>query len=101
MTGLEFRYVGQDRLPTRLSEFDVERYFALTDNDIAAINERFRHDRLAAHAIQALQNSLRTSGLGPTSDSSDQRAGHALGHADRPAIFAVTVSPIYVSRIWM
>ncbi|CAE6909333.1 hypothetical protein R69927_05899 [Paraburkholderia domus] len=38
MLGLKFRYVGQDRLPTRLSEFDVEHYFALTDHDIAAIN---------------------------------------------------------------
>ena len=27
---MEFRYVGQDRLPARLSDFDVERYFALT-----------------------------------------------------------------------
>ena len=42
MPGLEFRFVGQDRLPTRLSEFDVERYFALTESDIAALNERFR-----------------------------------------------------------
>ena len=48
MPGLEFRYVGQDRLPARLSDFDVERYFALTDSDIAAINERFRRDRLPA-----------------------------------------------------
>ena len=60
MSGLEFRYVGQDRLPTRLSEFDVERYFALTDNDIAAINERFRRDRRAGAAIQLVF--LRASG---------------------------------------
>ena len=33
MPSLGFRYVGQDRLPARLSEFDVERYFALTDSD--------------------------------------------------------------------
>ena len=52
MAGLEFRYVGQDRLPARLSEFDVERYFALTDSDIGAINERFRRDRRAGVAIQ-------------------------------------------------
>jgi len=60
MPGLEFRYVGQDRLPTRLSEFDVERYFALTDIDVAAINERFRRDRRAGAAIQLLF--LRASG---------------------------------------
>lgn len=52
MPGLEFRFVGQDRLPTRLSEFDVERYFALTESDIAALNERFRRDRRAGAAIQ-------------------------------------------------
>ena len=52
MPGLEFRYVGQDRLPTRLSEFDVECYFALTDSDVAAINERFRRDRRAGAAVQ-------------------------------------------------
>ncbi|MBS2132233.1 Tn3 family transposase (plasmid) [Burkholderia thailandensis] len=60
MPGLEFRYVGQDRLPARLSEFDVERYFALTDSDIAAINERFRRDRRAGAAIQLVF--LRASG---------------------------------------
>ena len=60
MPGLEFRYVGQDRLPTRLSEFDVERYFALTDSDVAAINERFRRDRRAGAAIQLVF--LRASG---------------------------------------
>lgn len=60
MPGLAFRYVGQDRLPTRLSEFDIERYFALTDIDIAALNERFRRDRRAGAAIQLVF--LRASG---------------------------------------
>ncbi|KMY85567.1 Transposase [Candidatus Paraburkholderia calva] len=60
MPGLEFRYVGQDRLPTRLSEFNVERYFALTDDDIAVIGERFRRDRRAGAAIQLVF--LRASG---------------------------------------
>lgn len=60
MAGLEFRYVGQDRLPARLSEFDVERYFALTDSDIAAINVRFRRDRRAGVAVQLVF--LRASG---------------------------------------
>jgi hypothetical protein len=54
MPGLEFRYVGQDRLPTRLSEFDVEPYFALTDSDVAAVNERCRRDRRAGVAIQLI-----------------------------------------------
>ncbi|MEX3939877.1 DUF4158 domain-containing protein [Paraburkholderia sp. BR10937] len=60
MPGLAFRYVGQHRLPSRLSEFDVERYFALTDSDIAALNERFRSDRRAGAAIQLVF--LRASG---------------------------------------
>lgn len=60
MPGLEFRYVGQDRLPSRLSEFDVERYFAMTDSDVAAVNERFRRDRRAGVAIQLVF--LRASG---------------------------------------
>nr|WP_235527660.1 DUF4158 domain-containing protein [Burkholderia sp. Leaf177] len=38
----------------------MERYFALTDSDIAAINERFRRDRLAGVAIQLVF--LRSSG---------------------------------------
>lgn len=60
MPGLEFRYVGQDLLPARLSEFDVERYFALSDSDVAAINERFRRDRRAGAAVQLVF--LRASG---------------------------------------
>ena len=36
MPGMAVCYVGQDRLPTWLSDFNVERYFALTDGDIAA-----------------------------------------------------------------
>lgn len=60
MPGLEFRYVGHDRLHARLSEFDVGRYFALTNSDIAAINERFRRDRRAGVAIQLVF--LRASG---------------------------------------
>ncbi|MGF6931131.1 hypothetical protein OKW41_000270 [Paraburkholderia sp. UCT70] len=60
MPGLQFRYVGKDRLPARLSEFDVERYFALTDSDIAAVNERFRRDHRAGVAIQLVF--LRASG---------------------------------------
>jgi hypothetical protein len=60
MPGLEFRYVGQGRLPTRLSEFDAERDFALTDSDVTSINERFRRDRRAGAAIQLVF--LRASG---------------------------------------
>jgi hypothetical protein len=60
MPGLEFGSVGQDRPPTWLPEFDVEPYLALTDSDVAAINERFRRDRRACAAVQPVF--LRASG---------------------------------------
>ncbi|MCK4140392.1 Tn3 family transposase [Ralstonia pseudosolanacearum] len=60
MPGLEFRYVGKDSLPTRLSEFDVEHYFAVTASDIAAINQKFRRAGRPGAAIQLVF--LRASG---------------------------------------
>ncbi len=60
MPGMEFRYVGIDRLPARMSEFDVERYFALTDSDMVEVNEQFRRDWRAGAAIQLVF--LRASG---------------------------------------
>jgi len=86
MPSMEFRYVGQDRLPARLSDFDVECYFALTDGDIAAVNERFRRDRRACVAIQLVF--LRASGhtldhVGALPRSLLRYVGDRLGiHAD-------------------
>lgn len=60
MGGYETRYVGLGRLPTKLSEFDLERYFSLSNADIAAINERFRADRRAGASVQLVF--LRASG---------------------------------------
>nr|WP_257993276.1 Tn3 family transposase [Cupriavidus pauculus] len=57
---MEFGYVGIDRLPARMSEFEVERYFALADRDMVEVNERFRRDRRAGAAIQLVF--LRASG---------------------------------------
>ena len=54
------RFVGTENLPTRLSEFDVQRSFSLSTDDIAAVAERFRHDHRVAAAIQMLF--LRASG---------------------------------------
>ncbi len=48
------RFIGVENLPTRLSEFDVQHAFSLSQDDIAAICERFRHDRRVAAAIQLL-----------------------------------------------
>jgi TnpA family transposase len=60
MSDLQFRYVGKDCLPARLSEFDIDHYFALTGSDIAAINNKFRRDGRAGAAIQLVF--LRASG---------------------------------------
>ena len=54
------RFIGAENLPTRLSEFDVQQSFCLSADDIAAVAERFRHDRRVAAAIQMLF--LRASG---------------------------------------
>ena len=54
------RFIGAENLPTKLSEFDVQQSFCLSADDIAAIAERFRHDRRVAAGIQMLF--LRASG---------------------------------------
>ena len=54
------RFIGAENLPTRLSEFDVQQSFCLSADDIAAVADRFRHDRRVAAAIQMLF--LRASG---------------------------------------
>ena len=54
------RFIGAENLPTRLSEFDVQQAFSLSKDDIAAVAERFRHDRRVAAAIRMLF--LRASG---------------------------------------
>lgn len=48
------RFIGAENLPTRLSEFEVRQSFCLSADDIAAVAERFRHDRRVAAAIQML-----------------------------------------------
>jgi len=54
------RFIGAENLPTRLSEFDVQRSFCLSAYETAAVAERFRHDRRVEAAIQMLF--LRASG---------------------------------------
>ena len=54
------RFIGAENLPPRLSEFDVQQSFCLSTDDIAAVAERFRHERRVAAAIQMLF--LRASG---------------------------------------
>lgn len=53
MTNYALRYVGTDSLPSRLSDFDLQQYFRLSNN-IQALAQRFRADRRAGAAIQLL-----------------------------------------------
>ena len=48
------RFIGVENLPSRLSEYDVREAFALSQDDVAAVCDRFRHDRRVAAAIQML-----------------------------------------------
>lgn len=60
MTHYALRYVGADALPSKLSDFDLQQYFRLSNTDVAALTERFRADHRGAAAILLLF--LRASG---------------------------------------
>ncbi|MDM0022093.1 DUF4158 domain-containing protein [Variovorax saccharolyticus] len=52
MSSYYLRFVGADRLPRTLSEFDVARFFSLLPDDAKEIRERFRADRRLGVAMQ-------------------------------------------------
>lgn len=52
MESIALRYVGIERLPTRISRFDVEGFFALSRDDVQAIKANFRDDRQVGAALQ-------------------------------------------------
>jgi TnpA family transposase len=54
------RFIGAESLPAKLSDFDVQQFFALSKDDAAALGTRFRSDRRVGAAIQMLF--LRASG---------------------------------------
>jgi hypothetical protein len=54
------RFIGAESLPAKLSDFDVQQFFALSKDDAAALVARFRSDRRVGAAIQMLF--LRASG---------------------------------------
>ena len=60
MVGIGSRFVGLEKLPSRLSKFDAEAFFSLTTEDVAAIKARFRSDRHVGVALQLVF--LRASG---------------------------------------
>lgn len=51
MASYQFRYVGADSLPSRLSEFEALQHFGLSNADVTALNDRFSADRRAGAAI--------------------------------------------------
>ena len=52
MSSYAYRFVGQESLPSRLPDFDLEQFFQLTEVDVAAVTDRFRADRRVAGALQ-------------------------------------------------
>ena len=52
MSSYQLHFVGADRLPRTLSEFDVARFFSLLPDDAKEIEERFRADRRLGVAVQ-------------------------------------------------
>jgi hypothetical protein len=54
MPAFALRFVGQEALPPRLSEFDREQFFTLTSADVAAIREQFRSDHRLPAALMLM-----------------------------------------------
>ena len=54
MTAFALRFVGQEALPPRLSEFDREQFFTLTSADVSAIREQFRSDHRLPAALMLM-----------------------------------------------
>lgn len=54
MPAFALRFVGQEALPPRLSEFDLEQFFTLLSDDVAAIQAQFRSDHRLPAALMLL-----------------------------------------------
>ncbi len=54
MSTYAYRFVGQDSLPKRLSDFDLNQFFQLSTDDITAISAQFRKDHRAPAALMVL-----------------------------------------------
>jgi len=54
MPAFALRFVGQEALPPRLSEFDREQFFTLSSADVAAIREQFRSDHRLPAALMLI-----------------------------------------------
>lgn len=54
MSSFALRFVGQDALPSRLSEFDREQFFELGSADVEAITQQFRVSHRLPAALMVL-----------------------------------------------
>ena len=54
MSTYAYRFVGQDSLPKRLSDFDLNQFFQISTDDITAISAQFRVDHRAPAALMVL-----------------------------------------------
>ncbi|WP_436296765.1 DUF4158 domain-containing protein [Variovorax sp. LjRoot175] len=54
MPSFALRFVGQEALPSRLSEFDRDQFFELTPADVAAIRDQFRTDHRLPAALMVM-----------------------------------------------
>ena len=54
MPAFALRFVGQETLPSRLSEFDREQFFELSSVDVTAIREEFRSDHRLPAALMLM-----------------------------------------------
>lgn len=52
MSRWEHQYLGQERLPDALSAMEIERFFALGENEFAAVRRRRRVLNRLALALQ-------------------------------------------------
>ena len=54
MPAFALRFVGQEALPPRLSDFDLEQFFTLLSDDVDAIRAQFRSDHRLPAALMLL-----------------------------------------------
>ena len=54
MSTYALRFVGQEGLSNRLSDFDLNQFFQLTAADIKAVGAQFRSDHRASAALMVL-----------------------------------------------
>ena len=94
MSSNHLRFVGADRLPRTLSEFDVARFFSLLPDDAKEIRERFRAARHSPSTLTETMDKVRVlKKLGTPDWNLDaihaaHQAAYAQAIANRPPLRA-------------